>query len=122
MMGKVLRFELQVPDPEQAVAFYSKTFGWEFVKMPGSYEYWFIRTGDNGEKGIDGGLMRSPDGETRTTNSIEVLSIDDYLGMIIQNGGKVVVPKTTVPGMGYYAYCSDDQGLLFGVSENDTKA
>jgi len=121
-MGKVLRFELQVPDPEQAVAFYTRTFGWQFVKMPGATDYWFIRTGEAGERGIDGGLMRSPDGETRTTNSIEVDSIDRYLAKVVLNGGQVVVPKTTVPGMGYFAYCTDDQGLLFGVSESDPEA
>jgi predicted enzyme related to lactoylglutathione lyase len=121
-MGKVLRFELQVPDPEQAVAFYSRTFGWQFVKMPGAHDYWFIRTGESGERGIDGGLMRSPDGESRTTNSIEVCSIDRYLAQVTANGGKIVVQKTTVPGMGYFAYCTDDQGLLFGVSESDPKA
>jgi uncharacterized protein len=118
-MGKVLRFELQVPDPELAVTFYSNTFGWRFVKMPGTRDYWFIRTGVTGEEGIDGGLMRSPDGETRTTNSIEVDSIDDHLAKVAASGGKVVVEKTTVPGMGYFAYCTDDQGLLFGVSESD---
>jgi predicted enzyme related to lactoylglutathione lyase len=121
-MGKVLRFELQVPDPEQAVAFYSNAFGWRFVKMPGVQDYWFIRTGESGEQGIDGGLMRSPDGDTRTTNSIEVSSIGEYLAKVVEYGGKIVVPKTTVPGMGYFAYCTDDQGLLFGVSQSDPQA
>nr|WP_283108002.1 hypothetical protein [Bacillus methanolicus] len=38
-MGKVLRFEFQVPDPEQAIEYYSKTFGWKFEKMPGQHDY-----------------------------------------------------------------------------------
>ncbi len=115
-MGKVLRFEFQVPSPEQAIQFYSSVFGWKFEKMPG-HDYWFIITGERGDSGIDGGLMKSPDGATRTTNSIEVPSIDDYLNKIVVRGGRIVVPKTPVPGMGYFAYCTDDQGLLFGVSE-----
>lgn len=121
-MGRVLRFELQVPDPEQAVAFYSNTFGWRFVKIPGHRDYWLIRTGAYGGDGVDGGLMRSPDGEPRTANSIEVSSIDDYLAKVVEYGGSIVVPKTTVPGMGYFAYCHDDQGLMFGVSEPDPTA
>ncbi|WP_123039537.1 VOC family protein [Cohnella candidum] len=121
-MGKVLRFELQVPDPEHAVQFYSRIFGWQFVRMPGAHDYWFIRTGESEEPGIDGGLMRSPDGETRTTNSIEVRSIDRSLAQVVESGGNIVVPKTTVPGMGYFAYCTDDQGLLFGISETDPTA
>jgi hypothetical protein len=120
-MGKVLRFELQVPDPESAIAFYSRTFGWEFAKVPGVRDYWFIRTGGGG-KGIDGGLMRSQDGESRSLNLMEVDSIDLYLGKIASCGGVIVIPKTTVPGMGYFAYCMDDQGLLFGVTESDPDA
>jgi predicted enzyme related to lactoylglutathione lyase len=41
-MGKVIRFEFQVPNPEQAIQFYSNCFGWKFNKMPGQ-DYWFIQ-------------------------------------------------------------------------------
>ncbi|GIM45125.1 hypothetical protein DNHGIG_06740 [Collibacillus ludicampi] len=61
-MGKVLRFEFQVPNPEQAIQFYSNCFGWKFEKMPGPHDCWFMITGESGEPGIDGGLMKSPDG------------------------------------------------------------
>ncbi|NGQ96843.1 VOC family protein [Brevibacillus sp. SYP-B805] len=115
-MGKVLRFEFQVPNPEQAIQFYTNCFHWKFEKMVG-HDYWFITTGESDKPGIDGGLMKSPDGGTRTTISIEVPSVDEYLNKVVENGGKVVVPKTAVPGMGYFAYCVDPQGLLFGVSE-----
>ncbi|ALC82691.1 MULTISPECIES: VOC family protein [Bacillus] len=121
-MSKVLRFEFQVPNPEEAIEFYSNCFGWKFEKMPGTHDYWFILTGESDRPGIDGGLMKSPDGATRTTNSIEVSSVDDYLKIVVDNGGKVVVQKTAVPGMGYFAYCLDNQGLLFGVSEENTEA
>jgi predicted enzyme related to lactoylglutathione lyase len=121
-MGKVLRFEFQAPNPEKAIQFYSNTFGWKFEKMPGAQDYWFITTGESGKLGIDGGFMKSRDGATRTINSIEVPSIDEYLNKIVENGGKVVVPKTSVPGMGYFAYCTDNQGLLFGVSEVNPEA
>jgi uncharacterized protein len=120
-MGRVLRFEFQVPNPEQAIEFYSNSFGWKFEKIPGPQDYWVIITGESDKPGIDGGLMQSPDGATRTTNSIEVPSIDEYLTKIVQNGGTTVVPKTAVPGMGYFAYCIDNQGLLFGVSEVEAK-
>jgi uncharacterized protein len=120
-MSKVLRFEFQVPNPEKAIKFYSNSFGWKFEKMPG-LDYWFINTGESDKPGIDGGLMKSPDGATRTTISIDVPSVDDYIKKVVENGGKVVVPKTAVPGMGYFAYCKDQQGLLFGVSEVNKNA
>ncbi len=34
-MGKVLRFEFQFPNLEQAIQFYSDSFGWKFEKMLG---------------------------------------------------------------------------------------
>ena len=34
-MSKVLRFELQVPNPEEAIQFYTKSFGWKFEKCLG---------------------------------------------------------------------------------------
>ena len=88
--------------------------------MSDSNDYWFNITGEN-DSGIDSGLMKSPD-DARMTNSIEVPSIDEYLNKVTENGGKVVVPKTTIPNMGYFAYCIDNQGLLFGVSEVNSKA
>ena len=121
-MGKVIRFELQVPIIEQALDFYSKSFGWKFTKMPGQQEYYFIQTGEATDKGIDGGLMLSPDGQTRTTNSINVTSIDEAIDKVINNGGNIVVPKTAIPQMGYFAYFIDNQGLLFGLSEENTNA
>ncbi|MDU0204378.1 VOC family protein [Paenibacillus sp. MAH-36] len=121
-MSKVLRFEMQVPDPESTIAFYSNTFGWKFTKFPGSRDYWFIETGEADEKGIDGGLMKSPDGVARTVNSIHVSSIDDFLASIPANGGAIVVPKITMPGMGYLAYFTDPSGMLLGVSQADPNA
>lgn len=56
-MSRVLRFELQVPNPEEAIQFYTNSFGWKFEKMPGPHDYWFIITGESDRPGIDGGLM-----------------------------------------------------------------
>lgn len=81
-MSKVIRFEFQVPNPEEAIEFYKSSFGCKFEKMPGPQDYWFITTGEGGKLGIDGGLMKSPDGATRTANSIAVPSVDEYLKMV----------------------------------------
>jgi predicted enzyme related to lactoylglutathione lyase len=122
MMSKVLRFEMQVPDPESVIQFYTAAFNWEFTKFSGPQDYWFIKTGSNDEQGIDGGLLRSPDGAARTINSIEVTSIDDYLASIASNGGTIVVPKISMPGMGYLAYFTDPSGMIVGVSQADSNA
>jgi len=33
-----------------------------------------------------------------------------------------VMPKTPIPGVGYFAYCEDSEGNLFGVMQADKNA
>ncbi len=38
------------------------------------------------------------------------------------DGGKLIMPKTPIPGVGYFAYCEDPEGNLFGVMQADSNA
>ncbi|MBY6038017.1 VOC family protein [Fictibacillus nanhaiensis] len=120
-MNRVVHFELQVADPDKAAAFYKDVFGWQVSKWDGPEEYFLVRTGE-GEAGIDGGIMRSPDGVSRTTNTIKVDSVDDFLNKVTDSGGIVVVPKMAIPGVGYLAYCKDPVDGLFGIMHDDPEA
>jgi predicted enzyme related to lactoylglutathione lyase len=55
-------------------------------------------------------------------NTINVSSVDDFTTKIVANGGKVVMPKWAVPGVGYVAYCQDTEGNTFGIMQEDTSA
>jgi predicted enzyme related to lactoylglutathione lyase len=44
------------------------------------------------------------------------------LERIKSNGGTVVSPKMTLPGIGYLAYFKDPQGNIFGIMEDDPSA
>jgi len=37
-------------------------------------------------------------------------------------GGKLIMPKTPIPTVGYFAYCQDTEGNLFGVMQSDPSA
>jgi len=41
---------------------------------------------------------------------------------VTKAGGKLVMPKTPIPGVGYFAYCEDPEGNLFGVMQADAGA
>jgi predicted enzyme related to lactoylglutathione lyase len=56
------------------------------------------------------------------TNTVAVTSVDETISKITASGGKVVMPKTAVPGIGYMAYCLDSEGNTFGIMENDPSA
>ena len=49
-------------------------------------------------------------------------SVDEYAGKVEANGGKVVVPKMAIPGVGWLVYCQDTEGIVFGITENDPSA
>jgi predicted enzyme related to lactoylglutathione lyase len=37
-------------------------------------------------------------------------------------GGKALMPKMPIPGIGWFAVCSDTEGNKFGIMEEDPKA
>ena len=81
-----------------------------------------VTTGKDGTPGINGGMMRKPGGIASTTNTIGVDSIDGAVEAVLKAGGKNNMPKTPIPAVGYFAYCEDSEGNVFGVMQADPKA
>jgi uncharacterized protein len=121
-MSRVIHFEIPAADPEKLSAFYQKVFGWKFDKWPGPMEYWMVVTGKEGEPGINGGMMKKPGGIASTTNTIGVDSVDNAVAAVLKAGGKNIMPKTPIPSVGYFAYCEDTEGNMFGVMQADPNA
>ncbi|MBI1928110.1 VOC family protein [Candidatus Poribacteria bacterium] len=121
-MPRVVHFEIHADQPERAAKFYNDVFGWQISQWEGSEGYWLIKTGEAGEPGINGGLMKRGCPSASTINSIDVPSVDDFVTKITQNGGTVVIPKMPIPGVGYLAYCQDTEGNTFGVFQTDESA
>ena len=119
-MPRVIHFEITADDPGRAVKFYEKVFGWKIDKW-GAMDYWLATTGPDNQPGINGAIMTRETQRT-TVNTIDVSSVDEFVKKIVDAGGKVVTPKTAIPGVGYFAYCVDTEGNVFGIMENDTKA
>lgn len=120
-MPRVIHFEIHADDPERGVKFYQTVFGWKINKWNGPEDYWLITTGEKDEPGIDGALMRRSPGAT-TVNTVAVPSVDEFAQKVVASGGKVVMPKDTVPGVGYLVYCADTEGNVFGMIQNDPSA
>jgi len=116
-MPRVIHFEIHADDPERAVKFYQKVFGWEIQKWGGPVDYWLIKTGEPKEPGIDGAITRE-----EAYNTIGVPSVDEFARKIVEAGGKVVREKAPIPGVGYLAYCMDTEGNVFGIMQEDPSA
>jgi predicted enzyme related to lactoylglutathione lyase len=124
-MTRVVHFEISVENPERAKKFYQDVFGWKINKW-GPVDYWLIETGEKSVPGIDGALRMKDDREElkneKTINTISVLNIDEFIEKVKSNGGKILMPKMTIPGIGYHTYCQDTEGNVFGIMQDDKKA
>ncbi len=135
-MSTIVHFEIPADDVEKAKKFYTDLFGWKIEKLSVTddsrltsaataqpMEYWIITTTDDkGNKALGGGIMKRQMPEHRVTNYIGVRSVDEYSSKVEKLGGKVIAPKHTVPGMGYFALCIDSENNAFAIWETDEKA
>jgi uncharacterized protein len=121
-MSRVIHFEIPANDPDKLSDFYKKVFGWKFEKWDGPMEYWMVTTGAEGQPGINGGFMRKQGPVSGTTNTIDVDSLDESVKSVKNAGGKVVMEKTPIPTVGYFAYLQDPEGNIFGVMQRDANA
>jgi len=120
----IVHFEIPADDVEKLRKFYSKLFGWKIEKFPGSMEYWMIQTVPVDKKGmpirpgVNGGMMKRQQPEHKPVNYIAVESVDEYTKKIEALGGKVIVPKMEVPGIGWWALALDPEGNQFAILQS----
>ncbi|MEZ5014697.1 MAG: VOC family protein [Chitinophagales bacterium] len=120
-MARITHFEIPASDPERSMAFYTTVFGWTFQRW-GTEDYWIAATGPENESGINGAILlrRAPD--MPVVNTLVVEDMDAAIERVEQNGGQIVVPKVTIPGMGYQCYFKDPDGIIHGMMMYDAQA
>jgi predicted enzyme related to lactoylglutathione lyase len=103
-----------VSDLEKSKAFYRKIFDWRFddETYPG---YTLIQTG--GEPG--GGMMTRPPGSPMASLNtyFEVAAVDETLRAVVEAGGSVIVPKTEIPGIGWFGMFLDVDRIPIAILE-----
>jgi len=120
--ASIVWFEIPADNVERAKKFYGELFGWKIEKFPGPMEYWHIDTG-GGNDTPDGGLLKRQNaGHQGITNYIGVASVDQFVAKVQKLGGKICMPKTAVPQMGYFAVCQDADNNTFGLWETNQDA
>lgn len=122
-MNRVTHFEIAATDPEKSAIFYREVFGWNVATWPGAEEYWTLTTGPQSDEGIDGGMFRAKSPEQpRVSVSVLVDSIDAHIAKVVEHGGKIVVPKRAVHGVGCLAYFLDCDGAMFCLHEPEPES
>lgn len=123
-MNRVIHFDLYADDPRRASEFYGKAFGWKFEKWKGEgMEYWLIMTGSETEPGIDGGMAKREKEWSKSSSNnaitIGVSEIDAAMEKVEKFGGKIVMPKMAIPGVGWFATFKDTEGNTLSVMQED---
>jgi len=70
--------------------------------------------------GVNGGLFKKTTQmaeQAKPTNYIWVESVEEYSKKVEALGGKIVVPKMEIQGLGWWALALDPEGNHFGLLE-----
>ena len=129
MSHGVSHFEIPADDPDKLSDFYVQLFDWQIQKFPGEIEYWMVSTAESDEQGrpknvgtINGGLVRRQHPDHKPVNYVTVDSVDASVDKANTLGASVLLPKTEVPGMGWFAWLMDPEGNQFAVWEDATRS
>ncbi|XHH08236.1 MAG: VOC family protein [Candidatus Bathyarchaeia archaeon] len=118
----IIHFEIPANDVEKIKKFYTELFGWKINKSP-SMEYYNIETVPMDEKGnlqrpgVNGGLYKREQPQQQALNYVYVESVEEYSKKVAALGGQVLVAKTEIPQMGWFAVAKDPEGNTFGIFE-----
>lgn len=123
MPNNIAHFAINAADVEHARRFYESVFGWTFQAW-GPPGFYLIQTGDGG---IQGALQQRraivPGLEINGYEcTVSVPSVDAAAAAIEANGGRVVMQKVTLSGIGRLIFFQDPDGNVAGAMEYDATA
>ena len=126
-MPNIAHFAINADNVPVTRKFYEQVFGWTFSAW-GPPDFYQIQTSAKGEEpGTMGALQRRRElvpGQ-RTVGfecTVAVTSIDRTAKAVLANGGKTVMPKSVIVGVGALTFFEDPDGNVFGAMQYDKKA
>jgi hypothetical protein len=126
-MPNLYHFAINADDVARARRFYERAFGWTFSAW-GPPNFYMIETNGKGEPpGVRGSLQgrRELVAGKRMIGfecTIAVPSIDDTANAVLAAGGRVVLPKSIIVGVGALMFFEDTEGNVFGAIQPDVNA
>jgi hypothetical protein len=120
MEHMIVHVEIPADNVQRGKEFYAQLFDWQFANAPDYEDYWMANLGEGTSQGV--ALMARQSPGQMVTNYIGVDSVAEYVARVEQLGGKVAMPRSPVPGMGWFAICQDTEGNMFGLWQNDPSA
>ena len=108
----IVHIEISANDYESAGTFYQDVFGWEISPMPEMNYATFMS-----QKDLGGGFNPVSDQNPAGTVTVYIQAddIEKTLGVIEARGGKTVLPKSEIPGIGWFAFFQDPTGNIMAL-------
>ena len=123
-MAHLAHFAINADDVARAKRFYEQVFGWTITAW-GPPKFYQIATG--GPHPVRGALQgrRALLPGQRTVGfecTLSVESIDDTAKAVLANGGKTIMEKSVIVGVGTLMFFQDPEGNAFGAMQFDPGA
>lgn len=120
MMNRQAWHELNTWEPEQALAFYRRTLGWEFEQSPqeSGAGFWIARKDGKPVGAVY--ELTTPDHEGIPSHWMTYLSVNDMEQAeadAAKAGGEILRPMMAIPGVGKLSVMTDASGALVGLIE-----
>src|SRR5579863_1381864 len=114
--GRFVWHEIMSQDIAAALKFYTSLFGWTVNRMDmgpaGTYH--MIMKGD---QPLGGGMTCPAGAPSHWMVSMGTEDTDASARKVVELGGRIMVPPTTVPNMVRFAVAMDPQGAAFGIAQ-----
>jgi predicted enzyme related to lactoylglutathione lyase len=125
MAAHLRHFSINADDVARARRFYEKTFGWTFRPW-GPPDFYMIETGEPGDS-VLGSLQRRRElAPGLKLHALEcTFAVDDVekvAAAVRANGGRILMDRTILPGIGELIFFQDPEGNVAGAMRYDEKA
>ena len=123
-MNKLTHFDIHASDVERAKRFYERIFDWKFGTYSGAEEFYQVRASD----GEVIGAVQSRKYNAHSKDilgfecSIAVDDVEETTRRVEEAGGKTLMSKTAIPGVGWIAKFTDTEGNVFAAIRYDKGA
>ncbi len=122
----IAHFAINADDCSRAQKFYERVFGWKFSAW-GPPRFYMIQTGSGDHPGILGSLQGRRElipGQRMIGYecTIAVDNIDTTAEAVLTSGGKTILPKSVITGVGTLMFFQDPEGNVFGAMQYDSAA
>lgn len=116
--NSIVHVEFHSNAPEKTRSFLKNVFGWKFQDMPGPEPYIMF----DAPSAPGGGIAQAGNIPAGVLNYILTPDIENTLPKISSAGGAVMMPRTEIPGFGWFAVFQDPTGISLALYEANPAA